>query len=63
MGQYERLKEEKRDARYTEWAKVPKASSQDWPAYRSRGKAIGAYYRNRGRKERGERLYEERYLR
>ena len=58
MSQYERLKEEKRDAKKTKWAKVPRANSADWEHYRTRGQKIGDYYRHK----RGERLYEERYL-
>ena len=58
MSQYERLREEKRDAKKAKWAKAPKTSAADWARYRSRGQKIGDYYRLK----RGERLYEERYL-
>ncbi len=58
MSQYERLREEKRDAKYTEWAKSPKTSTADWKGHRTRGQKIGDYYRHK----RGERIYEERYL-
>ena len=58
MSQYERLREEKRDAKKTKWAKAPKVSAADWVRYRTRGQKISDYYRHK----RGERLYEERYL-
>ena len=58
MSQYERLQEEKKDAKKTKWAKVPKASSADWERYRTRGQKISDFYR----KKRGERIYREEYL-
>ena len=60
VSQYERLKEEQRDAKKTKWAQTAKTSSAD---YQTRGKKIGAWYRNRHRVKSGERVYEERYLR
>ncbi len=59
MSVYERIREEKRDARYTEWAKIPKASSADWATRSSRGKKIGDWYRKRAGESLYRRLYEE----
>ena len=59
MGQYERLREEKRDAKKTKWAQTPKTASADWASHRrTRGQRISDYYR----KKSGERIYKERYL-
>lgn len=59
MSVYERMREEKRDARYAEWAKVPKASTADWVAHKTRGQRIGDWYRKRAGEELYKRLYEE----
>ncbi len=59
MSVYERLQEERRDAKKTKWAQTGKASSQDWWTHRkTRGQRISDYYR----KKSGERVYERTYL-
>ena len=59
MSAYERMREEKRDAKRSEWSKTSRTSSEDWRSHKTKGQRISDWYRKRAGEELYKRLYEE----